>query len=327
MVDYSRLITVVVVMVGICAVGGLVLAAPLWQRLRRHMGIGVLAPRPSRWWCHLRATLLGAIVLIVGIGMYGRFVEPYWPEVVEIGLTSDELGKGALPIRIVLLSDLHSDPQTRLEARLSDLVAPLEPDLIIFAGDAVNSEGGLPNFRKAMTGLRKIAPVYAVRGNWEAWWFSKVDLYHHTGVRLLDGSRSVDIRGTTLHLAGFPVYPWRNRPGGAAYQRALERTLPEHTKGPVVFVHHFPEVAAAALLRGADIALAGDTHGGQIDLPGIGPLVRINRAGTFYHSGLHEIADGWLYVNRGTGMEGGHAPRVRIGCRPEITLITLRPPD
>jgi predicted MPP superfamily phosphohydrolase len=32
-----------------------------------------------------------------------------------------------------------------------------------------------------------------------------------------------------------------------------------------------------------------------------------------------------LYVNRGIGMEGGLAPRVRFWARPEVTLIEIAP--
>jgi len=32
-----------------------------------------------------------------------------------------------------------------------------------------------------------------------------------------------------------------------------------------------------------------------------------------------------LYVNRGIGMEGGIAPRIRFCSRPEVTLIEIIP--
>src|SRR5690242_3075023 len=60
-----------------------------------------------------------AIVLgIIGLGCfaYGYFIEPYWPEVTHIQIRSSKLQGVSRPIRIVQLSDVHSDPTPRLEA-------------------------------------------------------------------------------------------------------------------------------------------------------------------------------------------------------------------
>ena len=72
--------------------------------------------------------------------------------------------------------------------------------------------------------------------------------------------------------------------------------------------------------------LSGDTHGGQIVFPLLGPLIRIGRwDGKFHESGLHRIGKMWLYVNRGIGMEGGPVPRTRFFCPPEVALIEIVP--
>lgn len=51
----------------------------------------------------------------------------------------------------------------------------------------------------------------------------------------------------------------------------------------------------------------------------------LSRFGKRFESGLHRVRGTWLYVNRGIGMEGGPAPRVRFCSRPEITLLELAP--
>lgn len=93
----------------------------------------------------------------------------------------------------------------------------------------------------------------------------------------------------------------------------------------VVFMHNpssFPAIAAGA----APLAVAGHTHGGQIRIPFTESWswIEIVRAGEVH-------ADGWidgygaagnrLYVNRGIGFSD--LP-IRINCRPELTLFTLR---
>ena len=44
-----------------------------------------------------------------------------------------------------------------------------------------------------------------------------------------------------------------------------------------------------------------------------------------FEAGLYRVENTFLYVNRGIGMEGGPAPRVRFRARPEVTLIELVP--
>jgi predicted MPP superfamily phosphohydrolase len=54
-------------------------------------------------------------------------------------------------------------------------------------------------------------------------------------------------------------------------------------------------------------------------------MVTMSNTGKQYEAGLyHEMAT-WLYVNRGVGMEGGPAPRVRFWSQPELTVIDIRP--
>src|SRR5262249_32203008 len=64
-------------------------------------------------------------------------------------------------------------------------------------GVAINSSGGLPVFRRCMTRIASIAPTFAVRGNWDVWYWSDLDLFGGTGVRELNGEAvAVQVRGT-----------------------------------------------------------------------------------------------------------------------------------
>ena len=68
------------------------------------------------------------------------------------------------------------------------------------------------------------------------------------------------------------------------------------------------------------LVLVGDTHGGQVDLPVLGPVwahwVHHHR----YVRGLSRIDDHWLYVNRGLGTIG--VP-LRLRCPPEILVVDV----
>src|SRR5690606_28729056 len=87
------------------------------------------------------------------------------------------------------------------------------------------------------------------------------------------------------------------------------------------------ELMPQAVTHDIDLYLCGHTHGGQVRLPLIGPLVTSSKLGRRYVMGLYREGRTHLYVSRGVGFEGLGAPRVRFLCPPEITLIRLAPGD
>lgn len=246
---------------------------------------------------------------------YGYAVEPFWPEVTHVRLKSPKLHGGEVPLRLVHLSDLHCDAEPRLEERLPDLVAQEKPDAIIFSGDSLNSAAGLPIFKRCLTRLAAIAPTFAVRGNWDTHFWAGLDLFGGTGAKEL-GAVPIPVRAH-----GHEV--WLT---GAAADDTLGVSLALQAQPPGgygIFVHHYPDMIEEAARRGVDLFCAGHTHGGQVALPFYGALITMSRFGKRFEGGLYRVERTWLYVNRGIGMEGGHAPRVRFCARPEITVIEL----
>lgn len=266
------------------------------------------------------------LVALAAIGvlciLYARLVEPRWLEVTTTRVPIARLPAGHRGVRVVLLSDVHSDPTPRLEERLPAVVAQLRPDLIVFTGDAVNSPGGLPVFRSLLEKVARIAPTFAVKGNWDTWYFGALERFVGTGARELDGDHaSLDVGGVTVHVAG------------AAFDHpelvdAAVGTLPADGIAIVLYHAPFPDLVAREHAARVDVFCAGHVHGGQVALPGYGAIITFSRFGKRFERGLYPDADGFgfpLYVSRGIGMEGGFAPRVRFWSRPEVALIELVP--
>lgn len=264
-------------------------------------------------WCDrlvLTAAMAGALCAAYG------FVEPYRPVVTHVRILTPKLAKGARPVRIVQISDLHSDPRPRLEERLPGIIAAQSPNLIVFTGDAINSPRGLPVFQACMVKLAALAPTFAVKGNWDTWFWSDLRPFDIEGVHELDGNgTTVTVHGSTIWIGGLAV----------GHEREARRTLearPADLFG--VFLYHYPDLMPEAASTGIDLYCAGHTHGGQVALPIYGALITFSRFGKRYESGLYHEGSTWLYVNRGIGMEGG-MPRVRFWARPEITVIDVAP--
>ena len=95
-------------------------------------------------------------------------------------------------------------------------------------------------------------------------------------------------------------------------------------------VTHAPytRVVNALTSDGADLILAGHTHGGQIGIPGVGAIITNCDISRRYAKGLNrwEAPDGsstWLHVSAGLGTSP--YAKVRIATRPEASLIHVHP--
>jgi predicted MPP superfamily phosphohydrolase len=259
------------------------------------------------------------IVLPLGITgiicvLYGLLIEPYWLSVEHVKLLSDKIPEGK-SVRVIQLSDLHCDPNVRLERKLPAVVAAEKPDLIVFTGDAINSPAGLPIFRELMAKLAKIAPTYVVAGNWDTSFFKTSDRFTGTGViELVHDPAMLTLRGIDLCIAGLPV-------DTRLKVSEVLKDVPERIYR--IFLFHYPDFIEDMEHNKVDLYLAGHTHGGQVALPFYGALITASNRGKQFESGLHKLGNTYEYTNRGIGMEGGNAPRVRFLARPEVTVFDI----
>ena len=293
-----------------------VLAVRIVIRLLLHkLEVITLSRSSTQIWLH--RTVLTLSLLGIACVAYGYFVEPYWLKVSRVKITTSKLPAGSQPLRIVHLSDLHSDPTPRLEGRLVQAIAAERPDLIVFTGDSINSPAGLPVFRECLTELARLAPTFAVKGNWDAWYWRHLNLFEGTGAYELDGSSSlINLKGQPVWIVGVAV----------ENEKSMEQALASIPPGALkIFLYHYPDLIHEAAAQNVDLYCAGHTHGGQVALPLYGALITLSKYGKRYEAGLYREAGTWLYVNRGIGMEGGFAPRVRFWARPEVTVIELGP--
>jgi predicted MPP superfamily phosphohydrolase len=83
---------------------------------------------------------------------------------------------------------------------------------------------------------------------------------------------------------------------------------------------HHAEVALQAAPGDFHMALAGDTHGGQIRVPFPGGSVPLSDLGARFVEGSHDAGGRPLYVTRGVGTS--FLP-FRAFCRPEIVVFRV----
>jgi uncharacterized protein len=212
------------------------------------------------------------------------------------------------------------------EREAVDRLMAERPDLILLAGDYHQGHEGkleeeLPALRELLGRLRAPGGVFAVQGDTETLPEAQAVLAG-TGVRLLVNEIArVRLGDRRIAIAGIERSFWTGV--AEATVAALERP-PSRTDVRLLLTHR-PD-ALRLIQRGrVALTLAGHTHGGQVQLPLVGPPTTASGVPRDVAAGgLHRVGDRPIYVSRGVGVERGQAPRLRLGAVPEVSLIELR---
>ena len=249
--------------------------------------------------------------------LYAYFIEPYRLEVNTIEIQSNKLKNSEL--RIVHISDLHCDKEPRLEERIVKTINGLKPDIIVFTGDSINTPKAKPLLDKTLRNLKARLGKFAVRGNNDIWYrrMHNLDPYADSDFTMLDNqSALIEDNGQKYYLWG----QWSS--SGHTYYRPGDKVSDDSLN---IFVYHHPDMIEKLGDSGFDLYLAGHTHGGQVALPFYGALITLTSQGKKYEAGHYKFGEMHIYISRGIGMEGNHAPKLRFFARPEVTVIDLKP--
>jgi predicted MPP superfamily phosphohydrolase len=268
----------------------------------------------------LNTPVLRAIgAALAAAGWYAWRIEPRWLQITRLTLPVADLPPAFEGYRIVQLSDLH------LGVRFIQEYLPVvvqaanreQPDLLAITGDiATGRRKGLAEAQAVLADLRARDGVWAILGNHD--YSVGVDLVasalREAQIRLLCNAHCVIRRASDqLVIAGIDDVVW----GTPDLPKALHGA-PEDS--PVILLAHEPDFARIAA---ADprivLQLSGHTHGGQIRLPGLKPLI-LPTFGHAYPDGPYWVRGMVLYTSRGIGT--GRMV-MRFHCRPEMVVITL----
>lgn len=289
----------------------------------------IAVPRPWRalWVRPALVTVAAGLILAY---FYAYWVEPFRLEVTHYDYTSPQLAGLERPITLLQVSDQQTEHFGEFDERVLQTIVALHPDMVAFTGDY--GQGPLPNYladmdqihrRLVELGFHPPLGAFAVRGDCDpsrAW----KSLFEGLPVKTLEDEYvSVALPGCRINLIGL------NRPTSrTTVPGFLERIAPERDRDALDLVlGHAPDYAMAlAQTNRPFLALAGHTHGGQVVLPFIGPLLTLSSVPRPYAYQFLPMGPGVLSTSRGIGMERMDAPQLRFRCRPELRLITLRPP-
>jgi predicted MPP superfamily phosphohydrolase len=301
-----------------------------------------------------RLVAAGAAALVSALALRAFLIEP-----LHVEITRHDLPLPGLPVawegaRLVHLTDLHAgDPHSeRLLSWMVEQVNALKPDLIVITGDYVMRDNPqVAQCARHLAALRSRYGTWGVLGDHDFLRSTEepvpglIEAIEAAGVRLLRNA-SAELPGG-LRLGGSEPYTCQLRrarldlaletPLGDERRETRDESQPaqsaprhsrlsplasrvERSEGPHLLLAHSPDIIGQASRRRVPVVLCGHTHGGQVVAPFFGPPLTHTQVGRRFASGWSRMDGTRMYTGRGLASHFS----LRLFCRPEITLFTLR---
>jgi predicted MPP superfamily phosphohydrolase len=209
----------------------------------------------------------------------------------------------------------RDDPTLFVSGTLSAETPFLQPDLILFVGDILDSRIEPVEQQRMDKELRRLdAPlgIYSCTGNHEYRYEGerKIGWLNDAGITMLrDSAVLVD---SSFYVVGREdlVIPDRQSLVGLLDRQEVDRSL------PLIVLNHTPNNLDEEVDAGADIALYGHTHQGQAFPGNLATRMAFEVAYGYLKKGNTHI-----YVTSGLGLAG---PQFRIGTVSEVVVLHVK---
>lgn len=227
-------------------------------------------------------------------------------------------------IKIAVVSDLHGEHFGKDNSKITNLISGQKPDLIFVLGDMYtqNRYEQIDTAVELVRNLSEIAETYVVTGDHDTDLKYKDELNSLKKVHLMNYKKAdLSIKNTDITVYGIdnvyflPTFDLHN-----------EFDKPD-SKRLNILLAHIPETEHFEDFE-ADIIFSGDTHGGMIRLPLIGPLYyngyilpKLTYSEKITDKGLYSLENKQIFVTSGIG---NYPVPLRFLNRPEVCMITLK---
>lgn len=234
------------------------------------------------------------------------------------------------PVRIALVTDLHSCRYGENQRELAQAIRGAAPDLLLIAGDYFDDEIADTNAELLLAQILDLCPIYYVTGNHECYsgsagFAQKMEILEKYGARRLAGDCALlELGGARIAVCGVDdpsIYMVSD--GADSTQQLAQAAAAAQDSDYSILLAHRPERIGDYAEYGFDLALCGHAHGGQMRIPLLLNGLYAPNQGFFpkYAGGEYRLGDTMMIVSRGLARESTRLPR--IFNRPELVLIEL----
>ncbi|MBD5080998.1 MAG: metallophosphoesterase [Ruminococcaceae bacterium] len=270
--------------------------------------------------CVLAVIILLLIFMIVGLDF--RLVIRHY----EV----DSAGQLENPVRIALVTDLHSCWYGDEQSALLNALNRQAPDIVMLCGDIFDDELDDKNTELFLKGISEKYTCFYVTGNHEFWsgdsaFAEKMAIVDKYGIKRLSGDiEKIRVNGETLTVCGVddPAVSRLDLEDTLPFSEQLDKVkeLAEKEEFTVLMSHH-PELFEDYIKGEFDLVLCGHAHGGQWRIPYVLNGLFAPDQGLFpkYAGGEYSDNGTVMIVSRGLARESTLVPR--FYNRPELVII------
>lgn len=266
-----------------------------------------------------RYYFLASFVCVAVAMIYGSY-RFYNPVVTEMTLEVKKDNPDVKNLKIALVADIHVGflIDRKILSMYVDKIMEQKPDIILLAGDIIDYDIRSvreQNMEEEFRRLKAPYGVYASTGNHEyieldeEKYGEKVEwLIEKSGMTVLRDS--AHLVANSFYIVGREDDMFKERKPLSDIMRNVDKTK------PIIVMNHEPKRLNEELEAGADIALYGHTHNGQLFPYNfvIGILYELGY-------GYKKKGDTHFYVTSGLGLAG---PQYRIGTLSEIVILNVK---
>ncbi len=271
--------------------------------------------------------ILLILIIIVGIIYVSlRYIGNLGIIVKEEVVTSSILPDSFHGLKIVQFTDLHYGTSVKEKKlrKLVDEVNKLKPDIIVFTGDLVDRHSTITNHEQdiiasCLKDMKANLGKYAVKGNHDRKYFDSI--MQNTDFKVLNNEYElIYMNGyDPILLVGLGSRNLKER----NIDQAFEYFNTENHKDDIftiTILHEPDDIDKILSSYKTDLALAGHSHNGQIRLPFLEAMIKVNGAKKYYEA-YYKINNTDLYISGGVGCS---KYPFRLFNHPSINFIRLR---
>lgn len=243
-------------------------------------------------------------------------------DLVEVNIELDNLGWNFHNYRILNICDIHLGQWINPEYLddLVDYLNTLNYDIITLTGDYVSYviDGYDKSLKDSLKKLESRDGKFGVLGNHDHWMDSdKIrEIFKQSDIADLSNDVVLLTKDDEhINLAGVDSC--------TVCADNLDKVLAKLDENyPTILLAHEPDFARQSSQTGKiDLQISGHSHGGQFIIPKVETTPFRGPNSTKYPVGLYKVEDMIQYTSKGLGT---NSFRIRINCKPEITIITLK---
>ncbi len=273
----------------------------------------------------LGSALAGFALLM--LHYYASHIEPYQLKVRTVTYATDKISQ---PLNVLHISDIQSAAVSDYEASVFEKIKQLNPDLILHTGDLLQPrppatwDSEIPKISALFEQLSPPLGMYTIEGNTDD--FLPHDLHNGIGpMKILYATEAIiPYYGTNIRIFGLHLRQSRHKRFDSSATRAWLDTCQANEL--TILLGHMPTFILHVSDMPIDLCLAGHTHGGQIRIPGIGPLSVLCEFPRQWGRGYRKVGQTTINVSAGVGSEHARGiPPIRLFCPPEMTMIKIVP--